>query len=174
MLTGKQVHLLLHVQRIAFHHLFCGWLLTSLIVTNQSQQSLALLADVNVLEFASQIGVLRKLETFRSTRHFFVALVWRFSVSFFADLCVSSFALSRMGFIVIFSVSLSSCFITKSTFFSSFSLWLNTNCGHILFASRAYQQLTCVLLPLMMKENFSYFGEFSFAFLRVFLSFSVV
>lgn len=59
------------------------WL--ALIVTNQSQQSLAL--DVDVLEFASQIEILRKLIHFvlpslflslPRTDSFFVLLVWHF------------------------------------------------------------------------------------------------
>lgn len=70
------------------------WL--ALIVTNQSQQSLAL--DVDVLEFASQIEILRKLIHFilpsLSLSHWLFLCAFGLAFLFFLLICASSFALS--------------------------------------------------------------------------------
>ena len=134
------------------------WL--ALIVTNQSQQSLAL--DVDVLEFASQIEILRKLIHFilpsLSLSHWLFLCAFGLAfLFFFADLCVFFCAISRMGFIVFFLCSRHLFFFLPLIHEAHF-LWVNTTCGHIFCLFRAGQPSLWKQPFFFLLENFSCFS----------------
>lgn len=150
MLTGKQVQLLRMCSATCISSSFAVddfWL--ALIVTNQSQQSLALWCKC--LRICVSNWNIKRTETSRSpSPSFRCALVWHF---FFADLYVFFCAISGWGSSYFLSVLLSSYSITKHIFMT-----MNTTCGHILFLfiSRANQQLTCVRSTAINDETESF------------------